>query len=436
MDQPFWIVSYALARIVFCFAVIMWGARKRWPLELSLGLAGFGLALLSGMTPLAWGQLAWNTLTGSGFLTVFASLFVILLLSGTMETSGQTQRLVHSVGRRIASRRAQLFLFPAFIGFFPVPGGAIFSCPMVAESAKDLGISQEDKTLLNYWFRHVWELCWPLFPGFILYVGLAEISPFTAISYNWPSCLMAICGGWYLLLRRCPGKATLSDLPMEQPESASQPHGSIIMEALPLLVGMVGAFAAMVIWPGVPAGLLFALAFVVGLAVCLAQNRLGPASLWPLVKAPRTRGILFVVAAIFIFKDLLTESHVLDVFGLLAQNHYALFLICTLFPLLSGVLTGLMVAFVGVALPMVVTVIEQGGLWDERLPWLTLAVMFGNIGQLLSPVHVCLVVTCRFFETEMGVILRRLAVPCALLIATAVLWFLFLLTCSRGTFSF
>lgn len=443
MDDSSLVMLYSLARVAFCFGVILVAARRHWPLETGLGFAGLGLALLSGITPWAWFDIVATTLTGQSFWTVACSLFVILLLSGVMASAGQTQRMVQSVERRISSRKAQLFLFPAFIGFFPVPGGAIFSCPMVEASARNLALSNDDKTMLNYWFRHVWELSWPLYPGLILYVGLADISLFTAVLHNWPACVAAIVGGWFLLLRHCPIEPQKSSsLPAETlPDSSSDKSsgnvsgrspestpetpasGSILWEALPLCTGIVGAFVAMKLVPQVAAGFLFSLAFCVGLVVCLVQNRLSPLALWPLVKSPKTRSTLLIVATIFIFKDVIQQSDVLDVFNRLARNQYALFVLCTVLPLLSGMLTGLMVAFVGVAFPIITTMLQQGGMWDERLPWLTLAIMFGNIGQMLSPMHVCLVVTCRFFDSTLLNILRRLFVPCLVLAGTAIVWF-------------
>jgi uncharacterized protein len=46
---------------------------------------------------------------------------------------------------------------PAFLGFLPSLGGAIFSAPLVEAAGKPYDLSPERKTAINYWFRHVWE---------------------------------------------------------------------------------------------------------------------------------------------------------------------------------------------------------------------------------------------------------------------------------------
>ncbi len=448
MDSSFMETGYALLRIAVCFAVILIPTRRRCPLEWSLAAAGLCLAFMSGMNPLDWARVAGKTLISTDLFAVLCSLFVILLLSGLMEHTCQTQRLVHSVERYITSKRLQLFLFPAFIGFFPVPGGAIFSCPIVVESSKGMPVSIEQKALINYWFRHVWELSWPLFPGFILYVGLADIPPAQALMYNWPACFAAIAGGWFILLRRLqytqeqsfiaekkeddtpnsalPLSGEHSQASKDAEPSQAPMHYSAIWESMPMWLGIVFAFTGMSLSSDIPVGFIFALAFVPSLFLCMYQNKLGLRSLIPLIKAERTRSILLIVVSIFVFKNILMASNLFEPLLILAQNSYTMFLLCTLLPLLSGILTGLMVAFVGVAFPMLIAIIEQGGLWEERLPWLTLALMFGNIGQMLSPVHLCLVVSCRYFEISMSTMMRKLFLLCLFLATVAIGWFLLL----------
>ena len=43
-----------------------------------------------------------------------------------------------------------------------MPGGAIFSAPLVKGAAEGLDATPGQLSLVNYWFRHVWEVAWPL----------------------------------------------------------------------------------------------------------------------------------------------------------------------------------------------------------------------------------------------------------------------------------
>lgn len=418
--DPLLHIAYAFFRIVVCFTVIAVGSRRKWPLELSLLAAGLVLALLSGLSPLQWGSIALRSLGEEGLLALLCAIMSILLLSGIMEKSGQSHRLVVGVETAVRSARVRLIFFPAMIGLLPMPGGAVFSCPMVQETSRRLDLSGEDKSLLNYWFRHIWELVWPLYPGFVLYCGLCEFSPWTAAAHNWPSLVASVMSGRLLFLRRAPAVVQTAE---EAPEREDDERVSLWRESLPLVVGLGGAFAVRLLVPGLASGFAFALGFSAGTAVCLISNRQSPAVIWSVLGSRKSLGILALVATVFIFKNVLGQSGIMDSLGGLARNPVTLFLACTLLPLLAGMLTGVLVALVGISFPLLLTMLQQADLWADRLPWLTLAIMFGNIGQMLSPVHVCLVVTCRFFNVGLGGILRRLVLPCLILAATALTWF-------------
>lgn len=420
--DPLLHIGYALFRIVVCFAVIAAGSRRKWPLELSLLAAGFVLALLSGLSPLQWGSVVLLSFGDEGMPALLCAILSILLLSGVMEKSGQSRRLVVGVEAAVKSARVRLIFFPAMIGLLPMPGGAVFSCPMVQETARRLDLSGEDKSLLNYWFRHIWELVWPLYPGFVLYCGLCEFSPWTAAAHNWPSLLASVVSGRLLFLRRAPAVVQTAEETPEREEGARD-RVSLWRESLPFIVGLSGAFAVRMLVPDLASGFAFGLGFSAGTAVCLISNRQSPAVILSVLGSRKSLGISALVVTVFIFKNVLGQSGIMDSLGGSARNPVILFLACTLLPLLSGMLTGVLVALVGISFPLLLTMLQQADLWAERLPWLTLALMFGNIGQMLSPVHVCLVVTCRFFNVGLGGTLRRLVLPCLILAATALIWF-------------
>ncbi len=60
------------------------------------------------------------------------------------------------------------------------------------------------KTRTNYWFRHVWEYWWPLYPGVILTFDLTGLQIWQLILVQAPVSLLAITGGYLFLLRRIP----------------------------------------------------------------------------------------------------------------------------------------------------------------------------------------------------------------------------------------
>ena len=425
MSSAFLPAFHSLLCIVTALAVLVVGQRRHWRFEYALIAASFALACVRGIWPWDWVVMAVRSCFDMTLLGLLCALTSILLLSGAMDQSGQAKRMADGVKLLIHSTKVRLMFFPALVGLLPVPGGAVFSCPMVHEVAKDSPLPPPHLSAINYWFRHIWEAVWPLFPGFILYCALSELTPFEVITYNWPIWLAGLFAGWLCFLRNIPKDLTCNDSAPEEAAGIRPSRWTALKESTSLLSGLVGAFALRALFPQIPAGFTFAAGFCLGVGVCLWTNRLPVAStLAPILTSEKTTGILRVVIAIFIFKGVMLQSNAINGLGALIEgSQAALFVACIILPILGGVFTGIQVGLVGITFPILVPMVQHAGLWDERIVWLGLASMCGYIGQMISPVHVCLIVTCHFFNTGMGTVMRQMGKPCLILLATAVAWF-------------
>ncbi len=83
-------------------------------------------------------------------------------------------------------------------------------------------------------------------------------------------------------------------------------------------------------------------------------------------------------------------------------------------PFVSGLATGLSVGFVGASFPIVISLMGPDPSAHVFYRTVLLAYAFGYMGMLISPVHVCLIVTSQHFETfllhNMAALLRPAAV--------------------------
>jgi len=106
----------------------------------------------------------------------------------------------------------------------------------------------------------------------------------------------------------------------------------------------------------------------------------------------------------------------------LGDSGIMLVLTFMLLPFISGVLTGLMIGFVGLAFPLLIGIVQHSPLQEYTLPLIVLAMVAGNCGQLFTPLHVCLVVTAEFFKTTLPDLLRSLALPVLAFGIAGALW--------------
>ena len=111
------------------------------------------------------------------------------------------KRFVESFARLSRDARIVSSAMPAIIGLLPMPGGALFSAPLVETSFEDRPVSREEKTALNYWFRHLWEYWWPLYPGVVLAIALLEVDISRYMAFMAPLSLITILVGIIFILR-------------------------------------------------------------------------------------------------------------------------------------------------------------------------------------------------------------------------------------------
>jgi hypothetical protein len=90
-------------------------------------------------------------------------------------------------------------------------------------------------------------------------------------------------------------------------------------------------------------------------------------------------------------------------------------IICIL-PFLTGMLTGITVGFVGSTFPLLISM--TGG---ASLAHITLAFTAGFIGVLLSPVHLCLVLTKEYFKADLWGIYKKTLPASAIVFIAAII---------------
>jgi len=319
-------------------------------------------------------------------------------------------------------------VMPALIGLLPMPGGALFSAPMVDAAANQIDLNANAKTAINYWFRHIWECWWPLYPGVILAVSLLGVDTWRFITVQFPLTFVAIGSGFLFLLRSVPSANPVQNdlVPLSRRWSA------FLKEIQPILLVVLA----------IPLVTLFEItsgidlprmsSVFTGLCLCLIwviiQNRIPLDRIRRNVLDKSLLPMLFLVLGIMAFKGILIESHAVDqIHAELTQYGIPPLLVILLMPFLSGLITGLSIGFVGAAFPLIVPLLAPyQGL--EFMAHALLAYSAGFVGMMLSPVHLCFLVTRDYYHANLVKSYSLLMKPVAgFVTGTLVLFGLFLL---------
>ena len=409
----------AMVRIIIVFVFVLFLIRKKLSLGHSFILGAISLSVLFGLHAKPMMVSMAKSIVYPKTLSLALIVSLILVLSSSMELSGQMKRLLKNFRGLITNIKINL------IGLLPMPGGAVFSAPMVKDLGTQSDLSGDKLSFINYWFRHIWEYWWPLYPGVLLSTVLANINILTFIAFMCPITIFALYVG-YLPLRG-----------LRQP-LVKNPDQDLDVSVWPFFKEMTPIL--LVIIPGLGMGIGFSYLFPnlsvskeIGLILALlisigwiwVTNTLSKSQIWKIVSNPQNLNMMYIVASILIFKGILEDSHAVGaISNELLVLKVPLMLIAVILPFLVGLITGITIAFVGVTLPILIPLIHSLGETGFMLQYVMLTIVCGFSGVLLSPLHLCLILSNEYFNTSMSAVYRHLWLLCACLMGSGIVYFL------------
>ena len=334
---------------------------------------------------------------------------LINFLGQTLIVSGGVKRLILSLERLLRDGRWVLAAIPSVIGLLPMPGGAMLSAPIVNELGDGLALSPVQKTLANYWFRHIWEWWWPLFPAILIVVENKYLTLGQVAAYMGPFTLAAIALGWFFILRPIPRPATPAS------DSSAWIEALHVLRVLwPVLLVVAAIFLVRLPAPYGDWVLPSALAAVNALLVASLRMDLG--TLRDTLRKAVQWKMVFLVFGVYVLRAIFEMSHAAEQLPeALAVLHVPALAACFLAPFLINAITGYNLAGVSMALPLLAAVFAK----QTGPAGVAVAYAGAFVGVLCSPVHLCLALTREYYQAEWGAVYRGLLPLLAGLVALA-----------------
>ena len=413
----------AIVRIMVVFVLVLLAIKRNWSLGNAFLAGSIGLGIIFGMGPLAIIRSVGGALAQPKTMSLAVVVSLILVLSHTLEKSGQMARLLDGFKGLIRKPKVNLVIFPALIGLLPMPGGAIFSAPMVKSLGQGHRLSPEQLSYINYWFRHIWEYWWPLYPGILLTTALAGVDLWRLVLVTAPLTIIALAAGYWPLR---------DSVPTPDSDSSRKAVLPFFKELAPIAFVIVFGLACGVLFAAIfppavqsvskEAGLILAL--FIALFWVWQANGVGWTARWAIVGNPALVKMVYMVAAILIFKGILEDSRAVDqVSREMLRWHIPLMPITMLLPFLVGGVAGITIAFVGTTFPILISLIAAMGHQAMLLPYLMLALASGFVGVLVSPLHLCFLLSNEYFQTTLIPVYKLMRVPLLALLIGAVVYF-------------
>jgi len=381
-----------LIRIGAAFALIILLLRLRWNLGAVMLLAAALLGALSGIGPVAQFTVAARAAIDPVTLNLIGGLVLIMVLENIIRKRGLLKQMTDSLSRVARDRRISMAILPGVIGLLPSAGGAAFSAPMVQEAAGSLTVSPERRAFINYWFRHIWEYCSPLYPGIILVAAVTKLPLNTVVLSQLPLPIALVIVGTLFCFRGV--------------EPSALPGARRKEDIRDLIVSLLPIIASIVLVVGFKLNLSAAMAAIV--ITLFILYRYPVTEIGIAVRESISLNVILMVCGIMAFKGMLDASGAIERLPILfrasgmppAAVYFAL-------PFLVGLLTGLTVGFVGSTFPIIVAM--TGGNPDPAV--VTFAFASGFAGVMLSPTHLCLLLTVQYFKADLAGTYRLMYVP-------------------------
>ncbi len=411
----------AVTKILIVFFGVLAVSRMR--VSLGAGLIGGGLVLdLWAKNFQAIPGDFWQALVRPELWLLVITITLIMEI-GHFMASDENSRAILSLARRYGGRHSQavsLVLIPAAIGLVPMPGGALFSAPLVGKTAENSLNSEEWKAAVNYWFRHILEYWWPLYPVVIVTLSIFTLQTWKFMLVQVPFTFVSLGAGYFFLLR-----SHKFSLKADIPDEENPP--SIVRVMLPISIIVLAALMLPGIFhklfPGLNPASWKLLAMLTGLIISLGiiwhdRENLSR-KMFSDFGSKKTINVFITLAGVMIFESLLGSSGLIPLAGNeLSRGSVPMALIIAFLPFLAGLVTGIAIGFAGTAFPIVVGFISAGEVSMQPMAALVLAFSMGYAGMMLSPVHLCFLLTVDYFNASFIKVYRYL-VPCAL---SVMLW--------------
>lgn len=374
------------ALLIIAMAIIILMLRRHIPIGPCMLTGGLFIWLMKTPELHYLTQAFTETLSLPRTYDIIFALYFVMCLEIELRTSGALAGMVHALQKIFSSNRVTLAVMPAFLGLLPSLGGARFSAPIVEEASKGLGLTSDHQAAINFWFRHIFEFSSPIIPGMIMACNIAGVTYSEFIMHLcWLTVLM-FSVGWFVLIRPIKTDSIKENAGSQAADEQGWQDLWLSLSPVVLTFVLVVFFNmnASVGMGVVTAGLFLVLHFT---------KR--DVSLKDVVVGAIDMKMFFNVLCILYFIQILTVTQVLQEIVTAFQSSplpVPVIIACVSF--IIGVLTGMSQGHVAIIMP-IIAAMQTGSL---NLAGVAMA--FGVAGQMLTPTHMCLVVTVDYFKAN------------------------------------
>lgn len=395
--------------VVVAFVVIILLIRKKFNFGLSLLMGSFivGVFSLQAVNPIEIPKAIGKALIYDFDKQVFdfqtieltILLTLIYILAKCMQETGAIKKMIKSL-RSIFYKGGTLGVIPAVYGLMPVPGGALFSAPLIDKEGEKFKLNQSQKNFLNVWFRHIWFPIFPVSSAMMLIISadFANIDIYELIVANFPAFIAFITIGLIFL------KFYIKKIPTPKIIPKKEYSGLIYLlpPIIPIIIYII--FFSIFILIGIEnlkdfqRGI-FIFGVVISIAFLYYLIEIDWKKYYEILKRSVSFNLAFAIIGIMIFRHIIEASDANTIIAEMIGGlpFHAIFIVIIV-PLIMGLITGYNFGAIALSYFLVEPFFQFTNL--NIIGFASLIFISSLVGYLISPIHLCNVVSSDYLKTD------------------------------------
>lgn len=395
-----------LLSVIAIALMIRKGFKLLWALLVGVAF----IPIFSQMHPMEIINIIKNTVVNPVTILLVLMVTAISIMGYVLDKTGIMHDMVESLYHLINDTRILLVLLPAMVSFLSIPGGAIISAPMVDEASKKMQISKTKQCMANLLFRHLFVLISPFYPAIIVISGVTGVNMFRFILFNIPVFIVGVALSSYYLFKGISVPESITET-----ESVATRLFRLVLNFLPFIIILIfylalGLYLPISLFLGVIAALFLNIPQKEKLHKVLLQRS---QYLWKGI----SWSMIATIFTIMLYKEFIENTDSLNIgVTIILSRGFPLVILLIAIPYITGLMTGNNAASLGVALPILMPVLNPA---VSSISQLGLIFVSSFVGYLGSPIHFCTYLTNEYFKTPLGKVVFRLNVMGMIFILTA-----------------
>jgi len=322
-------------------------------------------------------------------------LTLIYILARSMQETGAIKKLIDSL-RSIFYKGGTLGVIPAVYGLMPVPGGALFSAPLIDKEGEGYHLSQNQKNFLNVWFRHIWFPIFPISSAMVTICSdkFSNIDVYKLVIADFPVFILFIIIG-LMYIKVFIKKNQVVEKPPERDYTGLIYLLPPVTPVFIYLVFFLLGFQDLKVYQIK----IFIAGTIISIFLLYYLLDISWGEYAKILKNSLSFNLAIVIFGIMIFREMIEVSKAdIILVDLIVKLPVSSVVVLILIPFILGLLTGYNLGAIALSYPLVEPFFQNTGL--NIVGFTSIIFMSSLLGYLISPIHLCNVVSSDYLKTD------------------------------------